>query len=117
MEDHHFFSVNRLVDFGLGIGVAHQMVRMMNEYMQVMDIPGSINQIQSPVASIYYIALDGRPVGPLNDSELSQLIVQKRVNKETLAWMPGMPEWIPMGQIPAILKIIALTPPPIPLDK
>jgi hypothetical protein len=52
-------------------------------------------------------------VGPLSDSELMQLITQRKVSKDTLTWMPGMQTWQPIEQVPAVLKLIALTPPPL----
>ena len=113
MNDSNFFSVDRLVEFGLGMGMAQQMVGMMNQYMQQMYVPGSIQSMPKPMPQMYYVAIDGRQVGPLNDSELSRLVAQKQVNKDSLAWIPGMNNWLPIEQIPAILKIIALTPPPL----
>ena len=113
MDNNSFFSIDRLVEFGLGMGIAQQMVGMMNQYMQQMYVPGSIQSMPKPIPSIYYVAIDGKQVGPLNDGELAQLISQKRVNKDTLAWMPGMTGWEPIEQVPAILKIVALTPPPL----
>ena len=82
MDDQSCFYIDRLVDFGLGMGVANQMVGMMNQY--------------------------------LNDGEMANLIAQKRVNKDTLAWVPGMMGWKPIEEVPAILKIVALAPPPLP---
>ena len=113
MDNNNFFSVDRLVEFGLGIGVAQQMVGMMNQYMQSMYVPGSIQSMPNPVPHIYYVAIDGQQVGPLNDSELSQLVIQKKINKDSLAWVPGMVSWKPIELVPAILKVIALTPPPL----
>lgn len=113
MDDYQFFSIDRLVEFGLGMGLAQQMVGMMNQYMQSMYVPGSIQSMPKPMSQIYYVAVDGQQVGPLNDSELSQLILQKKINKDTLAWVPGMSAWKPIEQIPAILKVVALTPPPL----
>ena len=114
MNEQSFFSIDRLVEFGLGMGLAQQMVGMMNQYMQSMYVPGSIQSMPKPMPQIYYVAIDGRQVGPLNDSELSQLISQKKVTKDTLAWMPGMTGWKSTEQVPAILKLVALTPPPLP---
>ena len=114
MNEQSFFSVDRLVEFGLGMGIAQQMVGMMNQYMQSMYVPGSIQSMPKPIPSIYYVVLDGRQAGPLNDNEITQLISQKKVNKDTLAWMPGMLAWKPIEEIPDILKIVALTPPPLP---
>ena len=115
MNEQSFFSIDRLVEFGLGMGIAQQMVGMMNQYMQSMYVPGSIQSMPKPMPNIYYVVIDRRQVGPLNDGELSQLISQKRINKDTLAWVPGMPAWKPIEQIPAILKVVALTPPPLSL--
>ena len=114
MDDQSCFYIDRLVDFGLGMGVANQMVGIMNQYMRTMDIPGSIQQLQRTVSPIYYVAIDGRPIGPLNDGEMASLIAQKKVTKDTLAWMPGMMGWQPIEQVSAILKIVALAPPPLP---
>ena len=114
MDDQSCFYIDRLVDFGLGMGVANQMVGIMNQYMRTMDIPGSIQQLQRTVLPIYYVAIDRQPIGPLNDGEMASLIAQKKVTKDTLAWMPGMMGWQPIEKVPAILKIVALAPPPLP---
>lgn len=113
MDDNSFFSMDRLIEFGLGMGVAQQMINVMNQSMRSMYVPGSVQSMPQPAQSIYYVAIDGKAVGPLNDSELSQLISQKKVNKDTLAWVPGMTSWQHIENVPAILKVIALTPPPL----
>ena len=38
MDNQSFFSIDRLVEFGLGMGIAQQMVGMMNRYMQQMYV-------------------------------------------------------------------------------
>lgn len=113
MNEQSFFSVDRLIEFGLGMGIAQQMVGMMNQYMQQMYVPGSIQSMPQPILQTYYVAIDGQKVGPLNDSELVRLVNQKKINKDSLAWVPGMIGWKPIEQVPAILKVIALSPPPI----
>ena len=113
MDNSSFFSIDRLIEFGLGMGIARQMVGMMNQSMQSMYVPGSIQSMPTSIAQTYFVAINGQQVGPLNDSELSQLISQKKITKDTLAWMPGMTGWKPIEQVPAILKLVALTPPPL----
>ena len=113
MDNSSFFSIDRLIEFGLGMGIARQMVGMMNQSMQSMYVPGSIQSMPTSIAQTYFVAINGQQVGPLNDTELSQLISQKKVTKDTLAWIPGMTGWKPIEQVPAILKLVALTPPPL----
>lgn len=121
MNENSFYSVDRLIEFGMGMSVAQQMVKQMNAAMQNMFVPGSIQTMPQlapapqPVQNIYYVAIDGQQVGPLNDAELMNLIQQQKVNKDTLGWMPGMPAWQAIEQIPAMLKVVALMPPALPL--
>lgn len=116
MNDSNFFSVDRLVEFGMGMAMAQQMVNMMNQSMQQMYVPGSIQSMPKPKPQqpqLFYVGIDGQQVGPLNESELMAMITNHRVTKDTLSWMPGMPAWKPIEQVPEILKLIALTPPPL----
>lgn len=117
MNEQNFFSIDRLVEFGMSAAIARQMISSMNQTMQSMYVPGSIQSMPQPVAPapqhIYYVVIDGVQTGPLNDAEFTRLVIQKRINKDTLAWMPGMPQWKPIEEVPAMLKIIALTPPPL----
>lgn len=114
MNDSGFYSIDRLVEFGLGMAVAQQMVQTMNQAMQQVYVPGSIQSMPAPQQQPCYVAIDGESVGPLSERDLVRLITEKKVTKETLAWMPGMPQWRPIEQLPSILRVIALTPPPIP---
>lgn len=115
MNNDSFFSIDRLVEFGLGMSMAQQTMNVMNESMKNMYVPGSIQTMPSsrPVATCY-VAIDGKSVGPLSESEFSQMVMNKAVTKDTLAWMPGMQTWQPVERIPDLLKIVALTPPPLP---
>lgn len=120
MNENSFYSVDRLVEFGLGMAMAQQMVQMMNQTMQTMYVPGSINAMpsqpvaQSAPALVCYVGIDGKQVGPLNEHELATLVNNKQINKDTFAWIPGMPAWKTVSEIPEILRIIALAPPPMP---
>ena len=114
MNDNSFYSINRLVEFGMGMAMAQQMVRVMNETMQTMYVPGSIQTMPAVQPVTFYVAINGQPVGPISESEFTQMVTNKQITKDTLAWMPGMLAWKPIELIPAILKVIAVAPPPIP---
>lgn len=114
MNDQSFFSIDRLVEFGMGMAMAQQMVQMMNQTMQGMYVPGSMQSMPKPLPQVYYVVVEGQQVGPLSDSDLSLLVLQKKISKDSLGWVPGMIAWEPIEQIPAILNVIAVAPPPLP---
>ena len=114
MNDNSFYSIDRLVEFGMGMAMAQQMVKVMNETMRSGYVPGAHTTVSAPPPIIGYVAIKGQQIGPISEREFTQLVIKKQVTKDTLAWMPGMLAWKPVEQIPAILKIIAVVPPPIP---
>lgn len=112
MNDDSFFSINRLVEFGMGLAVAQQMVKTMNDAMTNMHIPGSMNPMQPVQQQFYYAIIEGKQTGPFSEQELSRLISEKKICKETYIWKPGLPQWEIAERLPEILKLVALTPPP-----
>lgn len=115
MDNNNFFSMDRLVEFGLGMAMARQMIDVMNQSMRSMYVPGSIQSMPAPQPAVsIYAAIDGQSVGPLSEQEFGSLVTARRVTKDTLVWSPGMTQWQPLEQVPSILKIVALAPPPLP---
>jgi hypothetical protein len=112
MDDSSFFSINRLVEFGMGMAVAQQMVKTMNESMTNMNVPGAMNPMQKPKEKFFYAMIEGNQAGPFSEQELARLIAEKKVSKETYIWMPSLPNWKMAEQIPEVLKLVALAPPP-----
>lgn len=117
MSESSFFSIDRLVEFGMGMAIAQQMIQVMNQSMQQMYVPGSVQSMPTLQSQTIYIVIEGQSVGPLTESEFSHLVAEKKITKDSLAWMPGMLGWKPLEELPNILRIIALTPPPIPTVK
>ena len=121
MDESSFYSIDRLVEFGLTLGVATQMANSMNASLQAMQIPGARSPMQPNALAedqpLFYVVLDGKPVGPLATFELSRLIAERRVTKEAYVWKPGMPDWQLAESVPEVLKLVALTPPPVPNTK
>lgn len=106
-----FYSIDRLVEFGLSLAVSQQMIAAMNQAFQQMYVPGSMQSMPAP--NIIYVVVDGKSVGPMGEFDFVRLLESGKVTKDTLAWVPGMPAWKPIEEIPAILKLVALTPPPL----
>lgn len=114
MNNDSFFSIDRLVEFGMSMAMAQQMVRVMNESMQSMYVPGSIQSMPAARPRPLHVAVEGQAIGPLTDAEFSHLVAQRRVTPQSLVWMPGMVGWKPLEQVPEALRIVALAPPPLP---
>lgn len=100
------------VGLGAGVGVGNVVGNIAGQYMntnpqQVPPIPQS-----SP---LYYLAINGQQVPNLTVENIAVYIANGIANASTLAWTPGMQNWLPIAQIPALALLINTpTPPPIP---
>ena len=57
----------------------------------------------------------GRALGPLRREELAEAARAGRLQRETLVWSAGMPDWQPAGDVKALAELFA--PPPVPGDE
>jgi hypothetical protein len=112
MNDDSFFSIDRLVEFGMGMSIAQQMVNTMNNAISNMQVPGSTLTMH-PHLQFYYVVIENKQSGPFTEQELTRLIIEKKITKETFIWKPGMSNWELAENVPEILKLVALAPPPI----
>jgi hypothetical protein len=111
MNDDDFYSFNRLIEFGMGIAVAQQMVKTMNSAIVNIQIPDSMSPSKNVALNFYYVILEGNKAGPFSEKELSLLIADKKIVNETYIWKPGLLNWEKAEKIPEILKLVALNPP------
>lgn len=122
MNTDNFFSVERLVEFGMGMGIAQQMVKSMSAAMQEPYLPSAqvthLSGLQPPPRIVaFFVVLDGRQAGPFNETEISRLVAEGRITKSTYVWTTCMLQWELAEKVPDFLRIIALTypsPPPLP---
>ena len=112
--DNNFYSMDKLVEFGMSMTIANQMATSMNQAIRQMDVPGAGKSMPAQNEQIYYAVLDGKQSGPYSLTELSRLIMDKKIVKETYIWKPGMDQWDLAENIEEVLRMVALTPPPIP---
>lgn len=102
-------SIDKLVEFGLGVSVARQMIHMMNSTMQSMCVPGqTINQ---PKQKEWFVAIDRKPSGPYSGEDMKKLLLDKKLEQNDLVWCSGMREWQQAKNVPEILKMIIQLPP------
>jgi hypothetical protein len=114
MDDNQFASIDRLVQFGLGVGVARQMVDSMNLAVRNAHVPGAQTPMIGAPSVNYFVMLGEKQAGPFASQELTSLIVTGQVNKDTYVWRAGMPAWEPAANVPEVLRLVALAPPPMP---
>ena len=115
MGENSFYSIDRLLEFGMSMAIAQQMVKSMNDMMANMRIPGAMNPMHSGApqqgAQIFYAMIDGRQAGPFSEAECVRLIAEKKIVKETYVWIPGMKDWQLAENTPPVLRLVALAPP------
>ena len=84
MDDSHFFSIDRLIEFGMGMAIAQQMVGSMNNAFQNMATPG-VDTMHQGTAGIndqfYYAMIKDKQVGPLS---LKDLLLSEENQKKQL---------------------------------
>ena len=113
MDDNSFNSIDRLVEFGLGVAVANQMIATMNACIGGMRVPGGDNPMTSS-RQLYYFVVDGKTqIGPCDETEIAEYIRRGTLLAETLMWRRGLSGWVMARALPEINKLFALNPPPI----
>lgn len=112
MDENNFYSIDRLVEFGMGVAVAQQMVKTINHAIEGMQVPGVMNPMHRSHPQIYYAMLEGQQAGPFSEGDLSKLLQERKIVNETYIWKPGMIKWDLAQNLPDVLRIVALSPPP-----
>lgn len=111
MDDSNFYSINRLMEFGMSMAIAQQMVGTMNSVMSNMHVSGAMNPIPQQPAQLYYAIIDDVQSGPYSEKEMTELINNRKVTKDTFVWKPGMAGWERAEQVPEVLRLVILLPP------
>lgn len=109
-----FYSMDKLVEFGMSMAIANQMASSMNQSLNQMQVPGAGRAMPTNTDNIYFVVIDGKQSGPYSLTELSRLITEKKIVKETYIWKPGMVQWELAENVSEVLRLVAITPPPIP---
>lgn len=109
-----FYSIDKLVEFGMTSAAATQMVNSMNQTFNHMQMPGVGKAMPENKEDIYYTVINGEQSGPFSLTDISRLISEKKIVKESYLWKPGMKGWDLAENIPEVLRLVAITPPPVP---
>lgn len=108
MSDDRFYSIDRLVEFGMSMAVAQQMMQTMNHAMQNLRTQDFQSALQPSSAAAFYVMIDNKPAGPFTEQELSVLVKDNKIDQQTFVWKAGLPGWLMAEQMPEVLKLILL---------
>lgn len=113
MNDDSFRPIERLIEFGLSMNVAQQIASSVSSAMQTVTLPGE-GRLQKKADTSFYLAINGKAAGPFTQDDINSLILNNHLSKDSLVWMSGMPEWKKAQDVPAVLRLILIAPPPVP---
>lgn len=102
-----FDSLDKLMELGLSMVVAQQMMGTMNHALNQMQTPGAGQPMQSHKQT-FYAVIDSAQAGPFSEEEIGQLVAAGRLTGDTLVWNAGMPAWVYACEVPAVNKWIVL---------
>ena len=114
-----FSSLDKLVEFGLGVGIATQMMNTMNHTIAQTAVPGvginpgvqkapDVNPAVTPDRRQYYIVKDDRLAGPMTEQEIGELVRKGVITNSTFCWFTGLDSWKLAQDIPEINKLLLL---------
>jgi membrane protease subunit (stomatin/prohibitin family) len=110
---------------GLGLGAGFAVAQHMAQ--QTLQAPGGMapggtgGGLQPPPvpggAAVFHVSQAGQVQGPFALGQIVGAILQGEVGPTTLVWSPGMPGWLPAGQVGALSAHFTAPPPPPPASR
>ncbi|MBF0348640.1 MAG: DUF4339 domain-containing protein, partial [Magnetococcales bacterium] len=76
--------------------------------------PASAAPPPPPVPGQYHLVIQGQQQGPYDLAGVRQWIASGQVTGQTLAWKPGMAQWVALQQFPEWATMAPGGPPPLP---
>lgn len=111
-NDNDFAPIERLMEFGMSMAVANQMVQTMNEVLTKSNKPSLQNiGLQHQVPKSYYVVINDITQGPFSESEISTFVLNEKVKQDTFVWHDGMSHWEIAKNIQEVAKLFLLMPP------
>jgi hypothetical protein len=113
-ESHHFDPIERLMEFGLGLGIAQQMVGTMNQAMQQSVRVGSPEAYRASDQQAFYVVVNSAVAGPWSRQQVQSALLTGTLARDAFCWTPGMQQWARAGDIGYFQLPVTPPPPPPP---
>ena len=115
MED-NFYSINKMIELGMSLALSQQMVKIINDSINTVKTQGTIQNFISLNAYQFYVVINGNQHGPISVQDILKLIQEKKIDKQTLVWKPGMQSWEAIEKVPEVMNLFSMIPPPLPTN-
>jgi len=99
---------------GLGAGIAMGANMMNSMTGAAAASAASAGPPPIPGAALYHVAQGQAQSGPFDMATLQQQASTGQINRNTLVWKNGMPQWAKAGDVPELAPLFANVPPPLP---
>jgi hypothetical protein len=96
---------------GIGLAMGNQIAGKLNQ----PDQNSGSTPPPLPAESSYYLAINGQQSGPFTISTLTQMAQQGSLQKESLVWKAGMPQWTVAKDVGELTTLFNSVPPPLPI--
>lgn len=108
-------NAGSMINAGLGLGAGLGMGNVMgNQFGQAGSNLNMNPPVPPSISTQFFFVFNGKQSNAFNSDEAKSLISSGQINKDTLAWMNGLPNWVKASQIPELQALFTQTPPPIP---
>lgn len=107
MNDNSFNSIEKLMEFGMSMAIAQQMMQTMNHAlnnMQTLNISNS--SMPLPSLKLYFALVNDIPQGPFTENEIKNYILTNKITDETLIWNKELTGWMAAKHVPEINKLL-----------
>ena len=107
-------TAGNIIGLGMGInagaGFGGQMAGLAGQHMNTQA--ATPPPIPQPVS--YFIAVNGQQQGPYDANVIMSYIAQGQIQRDTLVWKNGMPNWAQISTLPEFANSFGAVPPPLP---
>ncbi len=111
------------VGIGAGIAMGNQMAAQMGAGVAASPAPtpGQAGAASTappppplPADKAFHVDVGGKAAGPFGSDQLTEMVADGRLRRDTLVWSQGMDDWRPAGQVSELAGHLAAVPPPLP---
>jgi len=107
------------IGMGMGFAMANQMGQQVinnqdNTPSQPPQEKAAATPPPLPSGNSYFVALGGKQEGPFTLLEIKPKVTANEIQRNTLVWAEGMPNWIKAEEVDELKPMFASVPPPLP---